>query len=95
MEEKLIYRGTKVILQFDQDTDNRRYTYMLVDCHEQGFVFQIVPIDGYYAGSVSGLITNDPTIVDHKAVRYKHLIKELKRNFRTMHLLDIQIVADS
>jgi hypothetical protein len=95
MEDKLIYRGTKVILQFDQDGDNHHYTYMLVDCHEQGFVFQIIPIDGYYAGSISGLITNDPILVDHIAVSYKHLIKEIKRNFKTIRLKDIQIVAGS
>jgi hypothetical protein len=95
MEEKLIYRGTKVILQFDQDGDNHHYTYMLVDCHEQGFVFQIIPIDGFYAGSISGLITIDPNLVDHKAISYKHLIKELKRNFMTIRTKGIQIVADS
>jgi hypothetical protein len=83
MKEQYFYMGT-IIEFFNIAAYNpTREKFILAEYHDEEFVFQLICIDGYNAGSISGYIKTDPKfkIKHKKAVSSEHLINEIRRNF--------------
>ena len=77
-DEKLYFRGTTFLLSYVWESRPKRKEYMLVECHMKGYVFQLVCISGYDAGTIHCYITDDPDVVNAAAVTYDHLCSQLK-----------------
>lgn len=88
MNKKVLFRGT--IFEFALKSDegqNLLSRYMLVECHEVGYVFQIICLSGYKTGAIYGYIKEDPTLKGtHRGISSDHLLDELRRNF--LNILD-------
>jgi hypothetical protein len=79
MSDKAFYfRGTTFVISYTWESRPKRAEYMLVECFEKGFVFQLVCISGYDAGFIHCFITDDPDVVNAKAATYDHLCRELE-----------------
>lgn len=67
--------------------------FILAESHEKGFVFQIICISGYNAGSISGYFREErKALLDSKmAVSYSHFIIELERNFGKIDIKTLKI----
>ena len=81
MSNKFLYKGTKVEFIAKFDNKDIKLDYLLVESFEPDFVFQLVCIDGYYSGNVSGFIKREKIVDNVGSITKKHLITELKRNF--------------
>jgi hypothetical protein len=83
--ENYIYAGKifKLINELDITKEKKAQKYMLVQCHDEGFVFQIICISGYNIGLINGYIKEDPIAKSKnvKGVTREHLISEIVRNF--------------
>ena len=82
---KYLLSGTIFKLQskLDTSTQPKAEEYMLVEVHEQGYVFQIVCISGYHAGSLYGLFEDEQQAIEDRVrgVSDQHFLKEIHRNF--------------
>ena len=67
--------------------------FILAECQEFKYIFQIICISGYNSGSLSGYIKKDQNLqrINKKAISYSHLIIELKRNFGEVDLDTLKI----
>ena len=77
----LHYCGTSIDLEFFADGRLHRRRYMLVLANDVDYVFYLVCISGYYSGYISGVVENDESIENARAVTLEHLMKQLVRNF--------------
>ena len=78
----IFYMGTVFELNHEK--------YMLADCFDPKFEFQIVCISGYHAGNILGYIKKDSLLSNtHQAVTKDHLLKEINRNFLDIQELNI------
>lgn len=79
--EDLYFCGTCIDLEFFVDGKLHRRRYMLVLANDVDYVFYLVCISGYYSGYISGVVENDVSVENARAVTLEHLIKQLVRNF--------------
>lgn len=81
-----MYReGTRVSFNYEHDgVIEKGHEFILAECHEQGFVFQLICIRGYHAGKLEGYIKPEPNTNGSK-ISEDHLVKELNRNFIEIH----------
>ena len=96
MENKILYRGTTFeFTNTDESGVTQLDRYMLVESYEEGFVFQIVCLSGYNAGSINGYIREDGALNGiHKGITRDHLMKEINRNFFNVRIDTIKIYED-
>lgn len=87
-----LYRGT--IIQFYNPISYipGLEKFILAQCFETEFEFQIISIDKYSAGSVCGYIYKDTAIEGKSAITYQHLTSELKRNFGDFDVKTLRII---
>lgn len=97
MEKQLFFMGAIVefynSIAYHPDTEK----FILAECQEEGYVFQIICISGYNSGSISGYVKTDhiSKVKNKKAISYKHLIQELKRNFGKINIETLKIHQQS
>jgi hypothetical protein len=86
-----LYRGTifRLTFRFDQvETES----FMLVEYHEsEEYLFQIICISGYKAGTISGYIRSN-NLTESKCISEEYLKAEVFRNFLNPDLENMQIV---
>ena len=96
MESKILYRGTTFeFISIGESGDSQLGRHMLVESYEEGFVFQIVCLSGYNAGSINGYIREDGALNGiHKGTTTDHLMREINRNFLNIQVGTIKIYED-
>lgn len=70
------------IIKFDYKHDGiveKDHVFILADCFETEFIFQIICIEGYHRGTIEGLIRKEEGEIG--SIKKEHLVKELNRNF--------------
>lgn len=80
-EKDLYWKGTTFVISYTWESERRREEHMLVENFEEGYVFQIICTSGYYAGYTRGFITDDPEVLNARAVTYDHLCRRLEFHF--------------
>ena len=80
-EKDLYWKGTTFVISYIWESERRREEHMLVENFEEGYVFQIICTSGYYAGYTRGFITDDPDVLNARAVTYGHLWRWLEFRF--------------
>lgn len=93
MSDKCFYRGT--VLEFFNPVSYNpgKEEFILADCNENGYLFQIICITGYMSGTICGFIKADSKLELEKevAISYEHLIKEIERNFGKIDIDTLKI----
>jgi len=97
MDEKDVYfMGTIIEIANPMSLLKDIEKYMLVECHEQLYQFQIICISGYNAGQSFGFIFKDPLLKDHfAAITKNHLLSEIRKNFGDISIDRISIIKNS
>ena len=59
----------------------RTETFILAQCFEEDYEFQIITITGYHAGTISGYIKKGVLKDTHRAITHEEFIEGIKYNF--------------
>lgn len=91
--EDLYYRGTKFSFEQGDAQNQPNLEYILAECHEEDFLFQIICLSGYGSGLICGYVKNSSSLLDsgHKAITKANLIDEINRNFQKVILPSIRV----
>lgn len=82
VEGTIYFKGTIIELINPLSHSSDIEKYMLIENREAGYVFQLVCISGYYAGTSFGMVKEDPKLnQEYDGVSKQHLITEIERNF--------------
>lgn len=87
---RLFYRGTVFTISYFWDRPERD-SFVLAECQEGKFIFQIVCISGYNSGTVMGYIRNGVLSKTHCAITYEELIDGIQNNFMNPDLKSLKI----
>lgn len=79
-EDQIYYRGTIFTISYLGDIQERE-SFLLTECFEDEYVFQIICISGYGAGTVQGYIKKGVLARTHRAITHEELIEGIKYNF--------------
>lgn len=95
MENNNLFMGTQVEFFNPISYKPKVEKFILAECNEPGYTFQLISISGYSAGSISAYIRIDPICEteNNLAVTTFHLVKELKRNFGDIDESSLKIVS--
>lgn len=90
---ELLYRGTRFSFETSNSSDHFRLECILAECFEEGFVFQIIALNGYNAGSICGYVKDSESLLKegHKATTGDNLTREINRNFLEVDQSSISI----
>lgn len=93
MEEDYLFRGTTFKLFNPVAYIPKVEKFILAECHEEGFVFQVICISDYNAGTIAGYFKEELPALKKKdkAVSKPHFINELKRNFGEIDIKTLEI----
>ena len=89
-EEEIYYRGTIFTITHFWDREERE-SYLLSECFKEDYVFQIVCISGYSAGTILGYIKKGVLKDTHCAITHEELIDGIKYNFLKPDLDSLKI----
>ena len=89
--ERLYYRGTVFEVTYEWEGRIDTHQSILVETHDEGFVFVVVQINEYHAGCVDGYIHLQSEYV--KAVTQSFLQQELVRQCYS-NILKFQIITE-
>ena len=90
--ERLYYRGTVFEVTYEWEGRIDTHQSILVETHDEGFVFVVVQINEYHAGCVDGYIHLQSEYV--KAVTQSFLQQELVRQCYS-NILKFQIITEN
>ena len=90
--ERLYYRGTVFEVTYEWEGRIDTHQSILVETHDEGFVFVVVQINEYHAGCVDGYIHLQFEYV--KAVTQSFLQQELVRQCYS-NILKFQIITEN
>ena len=92
MNDHFYGEGTVIILTNHYDGITEREAFILANCHEEDYVFQIIQITGLHSGYILGYIKQGILQESHIAVTYSELIESIKFNFIGPDLKSILII---
>lgn len=77
--KKEIYVGTKFLIEL---IEGEKLIFILAECHEEGYFFQLICIEGYNAGKIYGLIEEQKEAIDNNllAIDLNFLKLQLVKN---------------
>lgn len=89
---QVLYKGT-IIELFETDSKEVE-NYLLAECFEDDYIFQIIRFDGYQRGSIAGYIKKENSMSEMTiaGISQEHLIKELRRNLIDFDLKEMKIL---
>ncbi len=91
MENLTLTQGTIVQFTYEHDghtqEDNQ---FILAECFESNYSFQIICIKGYHSGCVEGYVENE---IIKGPISFQHLKKELNRNFQKILWNSFEIIV--
>ena len=100
-KEKVYYKGEKITLYYYGTIFTLSYyhlddyvktgTFILAECYEKDYVFQIINIMGYDAGFIKGYIKKGILKDTHCAITHEELIEGIKYNFLNPDLDSLKI----
>lgn len=92
--KKKYFRGTFIKLTYKYEFEETN-EFILAECHESGYLFQIICVSGYHAGTIAGYI-KEGSLAEKSiaALTHKELIEGLKANFLNLKVRSIVIQSD-
>lgn len=90
LENRKFYRGTIFTISYFWDKKECD-SFLLAECWDENYIFQIVCISGYNAGTVLGYIKKGTLSGTHRAITYEELIDGIKENFMNPDLESLKI----
>ncbi len=96
MNNKLLFSGTIFEIYNSKAYNPSAEKFILADCHEKGFVFQVICITGYHAGALIGFIENESSDVveNKKAITYDYFILSLGKLFEEINIKTLKFIVD-
>ena len=88
--DNIFYRGTIFTISY-LNGSRRRDSFMLVECFEKKYVFQIICISGAFSGKVFGYIEKGILHKTHEALTFEELVAGIKSNFMNPDLDSLKI----
>ena len=88
--DKIFYRGTIFTISY-LNGSRRRDSFILAECFEKKYVFQIICISGPFSGMVFGYIENGVLQETHDAITFEELVDGIKRNLINPELDSLKI----
>lgn len=76
---KIFYRGTIFTISY-LDSLRKQGSFMLVECFEEKYVFQIICISGTFPGKIFGYIEKGILQKTHDAITFEELVGGIKSN---------------
>ncbi len=87
---KIFYRGTIFTISY-LDNLLKQGSFILVECFEEKYVFQIICISGTFPGKVFGYIEKGILQKTHDAITFEELVGGIKSNFMNPDLDSLKI----
>ena len=88
-ENKIFYRGTIFTISYFWDRKERD-TFVLAECQDDGFIFQIICISGYNSGTIMGYIKRG-IFRTERGITYKELVEGIKENILNPDLNSLKV----
>ena len=77
-KNKIFYRGTIFTISYFFFFEERD-SFVLAECQDDGFIFQIICISGYNSGTIMGYIKRG-ILRTERGITYKELVEGIKVN---------------
>ena len=88
-KNKIFYRGTIFTISYFWDREERD-SFVLAECHDDGFIFQIICISGYNSGTIMGYIKIG-IFRTERGITYKELVEGIKVNILNPDLSSLKV----
>ena len=88
-KNKIFYRGTIFTIYYFWDREERDY-FVLAECQDNGFIFQIICISGYNSGTIMGYIKRG-IFRTERGITYKELVEGIKVNILNPDLSSLKV----
>ena len=88
-KNKIFYRGTIFTISYFWDR-RERDTFVLAECQDDDFIFQIICISGYNSGTIMGHIKRG-IFRTARGITYKELVEGIKENILNPDLNSLKV----
>ena len=88
--DKIFYRGTIFTISY-LNGSQRRDSFILAECFEKKYVFQIISISAPFSGMVFGYIEKGILQETHDAITFEELVDGIKKNLINPELESLKI----